>query len=338
MITLEVPGFGSSVKLERSANAASFPQFRGRLSGSSIDLIDSVADVRTAEHYALQWGASIGFQNFARDNPDAMAYTPSRQLGWSELFERIRERARTVPTRIYDAACGCGLIMDELFRDPVPEQLLYVGADIHGSLGEISVPRNAQPEQIFFLRWDISNPIPVIEPFDFVICRSSIHHTREPAHTFGSLVRAVAPTGRLAITAYAKKCRLRELNDDAIRNEFSKLSNEEALKAAGEFMVLGKALQAVSERLKVERDLEWLGIRAGEYGIQDFIYDHMIKCWFNPMFGEKLSSIVNFDWYHPTYAYRFDTVTLRNWFAAAGFAVERILSTKAQHYLEGVRI
>ena len=72
-----------------------------------------------------------------------MEFTPGRQMGWPDLFE-ASARAREIPTRIYDAACGFGGIMDELFRDPVPEHLLYVGADIHGALGDIDVPKNVR--------------------------------------------------------------------------------------------------------------------------------------------------------------------------------------------------
>ena len=112
--------------------------------------------------------------------------------------------------------------------------------------------------QIFLFRFDISNPLPVREPFDFVICRASIHHTSSPTRTFDSLVRGVAPGGRLAISAYAQKGRLRELNDDALRALVTPMSNERALQVAAEFTALGKVLQGVAQKVTVERDLEWL--------------------------------------------------------------------------------
>ena len=131
----------------------------------------------------------------------------------------------------------------------------------------IQVPKNARIDQIFLFRFDISHPLPVVEPFDFVICRASIHHTPDPDRTFHSLVKAVGPGGHIAISAYAKKGRLRELNDDALRNEFVRLSNQDGMRVAHEFTALGKALQSVSQKVKVDRDLEWLGIAAGEYGV-----------------------------------------------------------------------
>ena len=337
MITLDLPEFGYP-QLEVQSDADKVPELNDRRSGSVIDLTNGKDDDRgTAEHYSLQWGAGVGFQDFIRRNSAAADVMPARQLGWADLFERIRKRARAIPTRVYDAACGFGGVIDELFRDPVPQHLLYIGADIHRSLVDLALPKHAREGQIFLFRFDISNPLPVREPFDFVICRASIHHTSSPTRTFDSLVRGVAPGGRLAISAYAQKGRLRELNDDALRALVTPMSNERALQVAAEFTALGKVLQGVAQKVTVERDLEWLGIPAGEYGVQELVYDHIVKCWHNEKFGDELSNIVNFDWYHPAYAYRYDRATLRSWFVNAGFLVEYEMSIKAQHYLEGVR-
>lgn len=337
MITVEFDRLDRPVQLRCWRDAVHIPELEKRVFGSSIDLMNGRADARTVEHYSLQWSATIGFQQFARDNPDAMRVTPGRQLGWSRLFDRIRERARRTITRVYDAGCGFGGIMDELFREPIPKHLLYVGADIHEALGEIALPEGARDDQIFLLRFDISAPLPVKEPFDFVVCRAAIHHTPEPRRSFDSLARSVGPRGCLAITAYAKKGRLRELSDDALRREFSQLSNLEAMAAAREFTALGKALRQVAGNVKIDTDLKWLGIPAGAYDIQQFVYEHILKCWYNAKFGDDLSTVVNFDWYHPSFAYRYDREELRTWFLNAGFNVEREMSTKAQHYVEGIK-
>ena len=74
--------------------------------------------------------------------------------------------------------------------------------------------------------------------------------------------------GCLAITAYAKKGRLREFSDDALRGAFAQMSNVDGMRVAREFAALGKALQQVPGTIKIERDLQWLGVAAGEYGVQ----------------------------------------------------------------------
>src|SRR5262245_56158058 len=111
MITLIVPGLALPLKLSSREDAAKFDPLKERVLGSSIDLTDGIADPHTSDHYALQWGTKIGFQDFARNNSDAMAFTPGRQMGWPDLFDRIRARAGTLPTRVYDAACGFGGVL-----------------------------------------------------------------------------------------------------------------------------------------------------------------------------------------------------------------------------------
>jgi hypothetical protein len=82
------------------------------------------------------------------------------------------------------------------------------------------------------------------------------------------------------------------------------------MRVAREFAALGKALSLAKN--KIERDLEWLGIAASEYGVQQLVHECMLKCWYNSKFGDQLSSIVNFNWYRPTFAYRYDLGVLRD--------------------------
>jgi SAM-dependent methyltransferase len=324
-----------AVKLESCASAASIGIFDGRVFGPAIDLIDRLPDDRTADHYAIQWGPSIGFQEFARRNPHAMKATPGRQLGWPNLFNAIRKRAAVEPVRVYDAACGFGGIMDELLREPAPAHLLYVGADIHRAIGSLALPPAARPDQIFLFRWDISKPLPVAELFDYVLCRASIHHTPNPRSTFSSLVEALAPGGTLVITAYAKKGRVREAVDDALRAEISRMCVDEAWGISHEFSLLGHDVQRTDATISISQDLPFLDIKAGTYKVHEFLYDHFMKNWYNGAFGLKQSDVVNFDWYHPPYAYRYSLDELTGWFADAGLFVTRTDSIKAQHYVEG---
>ena len=41
------------------------------------------------------------------------------------------------------------------------------------------------------------------------------------------------------------------------------------------------------------------GIPAGEHKVQTLFYNHFLKCFFNPVFGDEYSTLVNYDWYHP---------------------------------------
>ena len=198
-----------------------------RQSSGILDLIEGDWD-QTADHYTEQWGPDSDFQAFARQNPEAMRFTPGRQLGWPMLFESIRTRALDIPTLVYDAGCGFGGVLDALFAEPSPCSLYYLGADIHGSLATVRRPERVGLDRVRLVRWDISRPLPFRQKFDFVICRASIHHTVEPRTTFKSLVASLAAHGTIAISAYTTKSRPREAIDNSLRAEISRMPVEAA--------------------------------------------------------------------------------------------------------------
>lgn len=286
---------------------------------------------RTAEHYTKQWGAQLDFKSFVKANPEAAKVMPRRQLGWPDLFSRIRAQASEGSINVLDAACGFGDILRILAAEPAPAGLRYVGADIHDSLNLIETPANAS-----LVQWDISDPLPGGENFDYVICRAAIHHTPDPEKTFRSLVSQLKSGGTIAITAYTKKSPMREAIDDALREKVVPLSNDAAFAVANQFTALGRDLQNADGLIEIAQDLPFLGIKAGTYKVQEFIYKYFMKCWHNPAFSEAHCDVVNFDWYHPPFAYRYDMSELERWAADSGLTVTKRASIDAQNYMEAV--
>jgi len=284
----------------------------------------------TAAHYSKQWGEETGYTDFIRNAPNAATHTLARQLGWPDLFDRIRADASQRETMVYDAACGFGLIHRDLFAEPKPRHLAYVGADIHDRLSSIENPDPSAR----FVNFDISAPLPTPDRFDYVICRAALHHTPVPERTLRSFVSVLKPSGTVAISVYTKKSPMREASDEAFRSAITPLPPDEAFRLVRQFSKLGRDLQASEGSIVIADDLPALGIRAGHYSIQEFVYDHFLKCWFNEKFGEKWSDIVNFDWYHPPYAYRYSFDEIVDMSRRCGLEVVRCESNKAQHYLE----
>jgi SAM-dependent methyltransferase len=328
--------------LERAQNSAqaSCPNgchFASPMAGYTDLLSGRATSDQTSEHYSLQWGPDVDFASFYRERPEALSVMTSKQMGWPDLIRRVRERGANRPTFLLDAACGYGGLFMDLFAELAPEHLRYVGADIHGALPSIKRPAGIDATRAQFVRWDISDPVPAAQEFDFVICRAAIHHTPDPRATFHSLVGKLAPQGTIAITVYAKKAPMREASDDALRAAIVPMDPRDALQISRQFTLLGRDLQSAGGEIHIHQDLPVLGIKAGRYGIQDFIYNHFLKCWYNSGFGEQYSDIVNFDWYHPPYAYRYELDEVTRWFEDHGLELTTTSSTTAQHYLEGHR-
>jgi SAM-dependent methyltransferase len=284
---------------------------------------------KTAEHYSKQWGSDLNFKGFIEANAEAAKVMPARQLPWGELVEKIRAKAQDDIVTVYDAACGYGDILTQLTVDPLPVGLRYVGADIHEALDSIARPPGAK-----LIQWDITRPLPESQKFDYILCRAAIHHTPDPVATFKTLVEQLRPGGTIAISAYAKKSPMREAVDDALRNLIIPMSNDAAFSTAHQLTALGRDLQAAGGMITITEDLPFLGIKAGVYAPQDFVYRYFIKCWYNSAFSERHCDLVNFDWYHPPYAFRYEREELRTWAIEALLTICREASTDAQHYMQ----
>lgn len=295
----------------------------------------TLSDDATAEHYSLQWGGELGFLDFMQHNPAAKAVTPGAQMGWPALFEEIRERAVTGRVSVYDAACGFGGIAAEIIDQQTVGGMTYVGADIHSALDVIRKNVVAFDRCGMLLRWDITRPPPIEEKFDFAICRAALHHTPDPRASFRALCSTLKPGGKIAISVYRKKSVCREACDDALREIIRKLPTQEAFAACRQFTILGKALQAVTEKVGIEEDLPLLGIRKGQYAVQELIYYNLLKCFYNVQFAERYSTLVNYDWYHPEFAYRYELDEVKSWFAENGLRLTETQSIEAQHFLLG---
>jgi len=285
---------------------------------------------KTADHYTKQWGPGLNFQDFMENNPQAALAMPNRQLGWEEFFTEIRACAADKPTSVYDAACGHGDVARRLFEEPEPMHLHYVGADIHRSLSNIRASSRAN-----FVNWDISNPLPDShEKFNYVICRAALHHTPNPKKTYQSLVTTLKPGGKIAISVYTKKAPMREVLDDYFRSQIVPMDNETAFALVSQFSKLGHDLQESDGTITITEDLPFLGIKSGKYTIQEFIYDHFMKCWHNGKFSKDHCDLVNFDWYHPEYAYRYTLEQTMSFALECNLDIVSTKSIQAQHFLE----
>jgi lipopolysaccharide transport system ATP-binding protein len=301
-----------------------------------VDLVGRRAD-RTSDHYSLQWGEQLGYLDFVNANPAAKAVMPGSQLGWDAILAEIRKAAATRPVAVYDAACGFGGIAHDLLTDPAASHLVYVGADIHEALPVIAERIPGFRERALLIRWDITRPLPVAASFDYVLCRASLQHTPDPPATFTTLCDRLRPGGKIAVSVYRKKAPCREASDDALRAIIARMVPEEAFETCRQLTLLGKALQHVAPEVEIPEDLPVLGIPRGRYDLQQLVYYHLLKCFYNTEFGDQYSTLVNYDWYHAPYAFRYDLDAVKSWFDANNIEIVEARSIAVQHFAVGVK-
>src|SRR5690606_27910759 len=99
----------------------------------------------------------------------------------------------------------------------------------------------------------------------------------------------------IAIYVYKKKAAAREYMDDYVRDRISGLSYEEALKHCRAITDLGRALAEAKVEITVP-GVPLLGIEAGRYDLQRFLYHFFMKCYWNPGMSYDENVAINYDW------------------------------------------
>ncbi len=214
-----------------------------------------------------------------------------------------------------DAGCGAGGKVETLCRMNPAAQV--VGLDLSG--GVDSARKNlAGFPQAHLVQADLMRPPFRRGTFDFVSSDGVIHHTPSTRAALESLVPLVAPGGHIFVHVYRKLNPIREFTDDHIRATTTAMSPEECWEASRAFTELGKALHELGVVVEVPRDLPLLGIEPGKHPLQRLFYNRVFQCFWNPEFTFDENNLVNFDWFHPPYAFRHTVEEIRAWMEAAG--------------------
>jgi SAM-dependent methyltransferase len=175
--------------------------------------------------------------------------------------------------------------------------------------------------RIAFVQADIANLPFADEFFDFISCDQVIHHTPDPQATFEHLRRKLKTGGHLCCYVYRKKSPIREFTDDYVRDRIKHLPADEAMASCEAITRLGRALAGLRATVEVEQDIPLLGIPKGTHDVQRLFHWHVMKCFWNESFDFLTNNIVNFDWYHPEYCFRFTPEEFRAWFET-GWEIE----------------
>jgi SAM-dependent methyltransferase len=159
--------------------------------------------------------------------------------------------------------------------------------------------------------------------FDFVSCDQVLHHTPNTADAFASLVRHVRAGGHLGLYVYKRKGAIREYVDDYLRAYTTQLTAGECFQFCESITELGKALSDLKVEIDLPKSIPILGIDAGRQDVQRFFYWNVMKCFWNDRFDFITNVVVNFDWYHPKYAWRHSPEEVRQWFVQHGMDIQR---------------
>jgi SAM-dependent methyltransferase len=216
--------------------------------------------------------------------------------------------------RILDAGCGNGRVT-ALLRRFAPPNTEIVGIDL--TAADVARENLRNLDRVRVEQKDLLGDLSSLGHFDLIYCQEVLHHTSDPRRAFLNVCGRLAEGGEIAIYVYKLKAPIREYADDLIRGRISELPYEEALVAMKEVTELGKAIAELNVKVTVP-EVKVLGIDAGEYDVQRFIYHFFLKCFWNPSLSFDENAAINYDWYHPQLCTRHTLEEIESWYVDAG--------------------
>jgi SAM-dependent methyltransferase len=215
--------------------------------------------------------------------------------------------------RILDAGCGNGRVT-ALLRRLAPPEAKVIGVDLVAA--DVARRNLAELPNVRIEEADLLGDLRGLGRFDFIYCQEVLHHATDPRGAFLNLAGLLAPGGEIAIYVYRKKAPVREFTDDFVRSRIADMPYEQAMAVCRAITEMGRALSGIEGTVRVP-EIPVLGIEAGEYSAQRFIYHFFCKCFWNTELKFEENAAINYDWYHPQIATRHTLDEVRAWFATA---------------------
>ncbi|AWB08080.1 hypothetical protein A6A40_23870 (plasmid) [Azospirillum humicireducens] len=170
------------------------------------------------------------------------------------------------------------------------------------------------------VRGDILLPPFAPESFDLIIADGVLHHTSDTNAALRSALNLLQPGGQMFFYVYRKMGAARQFVDQHIRAAFSELDPEQCYEACTAITELGRALSDLNINITLDKPIDILGIPAGSHNIQRLLYYNFMKCFWNDSFDFETNNMINYDWYHPHYAWQHDETEVREWLEELGIS------------------
>jgi SAM-dependent methyltransferase len=173
--------------------------------------------------------------------------------------------------------------------------------------------------------------------FDVIVSNGVLHHTPNTRNSLKNIIKKLKLGGHCFFYVYKKKSPIREFSDDYIREKISDISHQKSLKLMENITKFGRDISRQNISVKISENLPILGIKKGNYDLQRFIYNYFFKCFWNEDWGYDYSNIVNFDWYHPKFAWRHTKIEIKDWCKELKLKIKFLKESEAGYTCLAVR-
>lgn len=219
--------------------------------------------------------------------------------------------------RVLDAGCGVGRDVAWYLKHT---HGLVAGVDISTAVDAAAA--NVGPhERLVLVQGDLARlPFPP-DFFDYIACDQVLQHTVDPHASFRHLLSRLRPGGVLAFYVYKVKGPIREFSDDHLRHATMAMSEDEAYRFSEAVTKFGKALTEQGIEIEIPADIPELGISAGRFNLQRWLYWNVFKCFYNADWDWETNVMTNYDWYRPATAHRYRPEQIRAWIEAEALEI-----------------
>ena len=271
-------------------------------------VIDKTKDfIKTEDSFSAKW--RIHHKNHqAKDWIEFQKKWFLDRFGWNSIsyFNDFLKNKQY----ILEAGTGVGNTAKMLSANPTSQ---VFAIDASQSI-DFAYKKYGKTSNLHFLQADLRELPFKTNFFNYILSDQVLHHTKNTATSFKYLTKFLAKKGYISIYVYNKKAPIREYADDHIRNTTVNMSVKDCMEFSKDMALLGKSLSKLNKKITIPRDIAILGVKAGTYDVQRFIYWHFLKCFWDPSDNFERSVGVNFDWYSPKYAYRHTPTEVKKWY------------------------
>ena len=267
-------------------------------------------DNNTAKSFHDKWhqNKDLAFQNTLKEGSDIQNWILTRN-GWNTL-NGLKDFLNNKKT-ILDAGCGNGRVTALLSMN-APLDSKITGIDL--TAADVAAENLHGIKNTSFYTKDLMVDNSDLGKFDFIYCQEVLHHTNNPFQSFSNLVKYnLSKKGTIAIYVYKKKAAVREFTDDFIRDKIANMPYEEVMKHCDQITKFSKNISEHKQEFYCP-EIELLGIPAGNYTPQRFIYHFFMKCFWSEELNFEQNSAINYDWYHPQNCTRHNMNEINEWY------------------------
>ena len=271
-------------------------------------VVDSTKDfVKTEEAFNAKW------RKHHRNHQEKDWIEFQRQwfidrYGWKNV--KNFDKFLFTKTKILDAGTGVGNSAKFLSTNKNADVFAIDASDSV----DFAYEKYGKLQNIHFLQADLRQLPFKQKSFDYIYSDQVLHHTKNTGTSFKYLTKFLTKLGHISIYVYNKKAPVREYVDDYVRQKTTRMSISDCTEFSKDMASLGKSLSKLKKKIKIQRDIPILGVKAGEYDVQRFVYWHFLKCFWDESDNFERSVGVNFDWYSPKFAFRHTPKEVKMWF------------------------